>query len=90
MGVARIVGSLVSFYSMAIFAYVILSWFRPTGVVYDIYRVLGQICEPYIGIFRKVVPLVGGGIDFSPWVAVLVLQYLIRPVLVTLLGYTGL
>jgi len=85
-----IIDRLISFYSMAIFAYVILSWFRPTGVVYDIYRVLAQICEPYIGIFRKIVPLVGGGIDFSPWIAILVLRYLIRWVLVTLLGVIGL
>ncbi|HZL04844.1 MAG TPA: YggT family protein [Coriobacteriia bacterium] len=90
MSIARVINGLVSFYSLAIFAYVILSWFRPKGMLYDIYRVLGQICEPYIGVFRKIVPLVGGGIDFSPWVAVLVLQYLIRPVLVTLLGNVGL
>ncbi len=90
MGIARIVNGLISFYSLTIFAYVILSWFRPTGVVYDVYRVLGQICEPYIGIFRRIVPLVGGGIDFSPWIAILVLRYLIGPVLVTLLGNVGL
>jgi len=90
MSAIEIVDRLISFYSMAIFAYVIMSWFRPTGVLYDIYRVLAQICEPYIGIFRRIVPLVGGGIDFSPWIAILVLRYLIRFVLVTLLGVIGL
>lgn len=85
----RVIDGLISFYSVAIFAYVIMSWFRPTGILYDIYRVLGQICEPYIGIFRRIVPSMGG-IDFSPWIAVLVLQYLIRPALVTLLGSIGL
>ena len=90
MSAVEIIDRLISFYSLAIFAYVILSWFRPTGVLYDIYRVLAQICEPYIGLFRKIVPLVAGGIDFSPWIAILVLQYLIRWVLVTLLGLIGL
>lgn len=85
----RVIDGLISFYSVAIFAYVIMSWFRPTGILYDVYRVLGQICEPYIGIFRRIVPSMGG-IDFSPWIAVLVLQYLIRPALVTLLGSIGL
>lgn len=90
MSAIGIIDGLASFYAMAIFAYVILSWFRPTGVLYDIYRVLAQLCEPYIGLFRRIVPSVGGGIDFSPWVAVLVLQYLIRPGLVTLLRTAGL
>lgn len=90
MSAAGLANGLISFYSLAIFAYVVLSWFRPTGIVYDAYRVLGQICEPYIGLFRRIVPLVGGGIDFSPWVALLVLEYLIRPALVRLLGMTGL
>ena len=89
MSVSGLVQSIISFYSLCIFAYVIMSWFRPTGVFYDIYRVLGQICEPYVGIFRRIVPAMGG-IDFTPWIAVLVLQYLIGPVLVTLLRTAGL
>lgn len=79
-----IVNSLLSFYSTLIIVYVLMSWFRPTGVFYDIYRVLGQLCEPYIGLFRRIVPLIGA-IDFSPLVALLVLEYLIRPILFRLL-----
>ncbi|MCE5203726.1 MAG: YggT family protein [Coriobacteriales bacterium] len=90
LSLTGVVDSLISFYSLAIFVYVLMSWFRPTGVFYDIYRVLGQICEPYIGLFRRILPLAAGGLDFSPWVAILVLQLLIRPGLVTLLGIAGL
>lgn len=90
MSLVSVVYSLVSFYSTAIFVYVLMSWFRPTGLFFDIYRVLGQICEPYIGLFRKILPMTGGGLDFSPFVAILVLQYLIRPGLVTLLQMAGL
>lgn len=85
MTLLGIVDRLLSFYSTLIIVYVVLSWFRPTGVFYDIYRVLGQLCEPYIGIFRRIVPLVGA-IDFSPFVALLVLEYLIRPILFRLLA----
>ncbi len=73
---------LVDFYGILIFAYVILSWFRPSGVIFDIYRTLAMVCEPYIGLFRRILPVAqvgGGGLDFSPFVAILVLQYLIRP-----------
>ncbi|MDI6844297.1 MAG: YggT family protein [Anaerosomatales bacterium] len=80
-----IVDRLLSFYATLIVVYVLMSWFRPTGVFYDVYRVLGQVCEPYIGVFRRIVPLVGA-IDFSPLVALLVLEYLIRPILFRLLA----
>ena len=75
MSLSSIVQSIVSFYEFCIIAYVIMSWFRPTGIIYDIYRVLGQICEPYVGIFRRIVPQMGG-FDFSPIVAILVLRLL--------------
>jgi uncharacterized protein YggT (Ycf19 family) len=78
----------LDFYGLLVFAYVIFSWFRPTGLLYDIYRVLEQICEPYVGLFRRIVPALGG-IDFSPWVAILFLRYIIQPVLVTILGRLG-
>ncbi|MDZ4654429.1 MAG: YggT family protein [Coriobacteriia bacterium] len=90
MSLAGIVSQIISFYGILIFAYVVMSWFRPSGVFQDLYRVLGTLCEPYIGIFRRIVPVIGGGIDFSPMVALLVLQLLVRPLLVTIFGTLGL
>ena len=50
--------SLADAYSMVLFVYVIMSWL-PTdrGILGDIYRVLGKVCEPYLGLFRKLIPL---------------------------------
>ena len=82
MQVVQLLDAVLGFYSLLIFAYVILSWFaRSGGGVYEIYQMLGTIVEPYIGIFRRIVPAArmgGGGIDFSPLVALLVLEYVIR------------
>lgn len=85
-----VVDRLVAFYGFLILAYVILSWF-PTndGVVGEFYRVLGSVCEPYIGIFRRIVPVAsvgGGGLDFSPLVAYLVLEYVVRGMILRRLG----
>jgi len=72
--------SVIRFYEILIFVYVIMSWFVTDargGVLSDLHRVLGTVCEPYIGLFRRILPfaLVGGsGLDFSPFVAILVLQ----------------
>ncbi|MBA4370440.1 MAG: YggT family protein [Coriobacteriaceae bacterium] len=87
--VYQVVSGLINFYGLLILVYVIMSWFRPSGPVFEVYRVLGSICEPYIGLFRRLLPATGG-LDFSPMVALLVLQYIVRPVLLTLLASLGL
>ncbi len=91
MTLSAIVIRILDFYSLLIFVYVIMSWFPLSrdGVVADVYRVLGSVAEPYIGIFRRIVPL-AGAVDFSPLVALLVLRYLIQPAAVTLLRSAGL
>lgn len=95
MTLTYVVSRVLDFYSLLILVYVILSWFPVGrgGVISDIYRVLASICEPYIGIFRRIVPVAGvggAGVDFSPLVALLVLRYLIQPGLVALARLTGL
>jgi YggT family protein len=70
--VQTVVAAALNFYSLLILVYVIMSWFPMPGLVEDIYRVLGSIVDPYLGLFRRIVPT-AGMIDFSPWVAILVL-----------------
>jgi len=88
VSLAAIVSRLIDFYVLLIFIYIIMSWFRPSGVLYDIYRVLAQVCEPYIGLFRRL-PLQVGMLDLSPMAAIFVL-YLIQRVLVRILWTAGL
>ncbi|WP_417303757.1 YggT family protein, partial [Ellagibacter isourolithinifaciens] len=59
--------SLSDVYSMLIFVYVMLSWF-PTdrGILADINTVLGKICDPYLNLFKKFIPPIGGMVDVSP------------------------
>ena len=78
VAVVRTVCSLIEVYAWVIFIYVLLSWFPSGGVIGKIYDALGTVCEPYLKLFRKIIPPVGGksgvGIDFSPIVAFVVLQ----------------
>ena len=66
-------------YCMIIFVYVMLSWL-PTdrGLLADIYHVLGKVCDPYLNLFRRFIPPIGGMVDVSPIVALLVLQFGVR------------
>ena len=70
--------SVIQFYCFMIFAWTVLSWFdHSTGFLHDLYDILDKFVSPYVSIFKRFIPLVGA-IDFSPWVAVIVLQLLSR------------
>lgn len=75
----------VQIYSYCIFGYILLSWF-PNAKEGPIGVFLGKICEPFLGPFRSVIPPIGGMIDISPMIAMVVLQLATRGI-VTLLGW---
>jgi YggT family protein len=56
-----------------------MSWI-PTrsGLVGDIYRALGALCDPYLNLFKRLIPPIGGMIDITPIIALLVLQFVVR------------
>jgi len=77
MSVVGILIQLIDFYQLLIIAYVIMSWFRPRGFLADVYRTLGSIVEPWLGLFRRFIPPLGM-IDISPIVAIIVLTLIQR------------
>ena len=84
--IAKAIYSIVDVYSMVIVVYVLMSWIPTTrGVIGDIYRVLGRICDPYLNLFRRIIPPIGGMVDVSPIVALFVLQLAVRLILGILL-----
>ena len=71
--------SLANIYSWIIFFYVLMSWIpHDRGLLGDIYRVLGKICDPYLDLFKKLMPPIGGMVDITPIFALLVLQLAAR------------
>jgi YggT family protein len=72
--IASTIGSAVSIYTVLILAAVIFSWIRaPAGALAAIRDAVQSLTEPYLRIFRRLVPPLGR-IDFSPIVALLTLQ----------------
>lgn len=76
------------FYGYVLIAYVLLSWLPDNGVIHDIRRVLGSVVEPYLSMFRRIIPPIGA-IDISPIVAYLVLIVAVQ-IIATLVARTGL
>ena len=78
-GVVGIVTAVIQVYAWSIIARVILTWFprsiSPGGSLHGIYVALFRITEPFINLFRRLVPQAQyvGGLDFTPMLAVLVL-----------------
>ncbi len=70
--------SLITFYSYALIAYILMSWF-PNARESSIGQFLARICEPYLEPFRRFIPPLGM-IDISPIVAILVLNFAIMGV----------
>ncbi len=73
--IVNVIYSLIHLYSIIIVVYVLMSWI-PRGVgrtVEDVRSVLASVCEPYLSLFRRIIPPFGM-VDFSPIVAILVLE----------------
>lgn len=72
-------------YSFLIIGYILLSWF-PNARESSLGQFLGRVVEPYLEPFRRFVPPLGM-IDFSPIVAIIVLN-LARTGVAALFGLT--
>jgi YggT family protein len=75
----------VSVYVLLIFAYILTSWIRLpySPWLNRIQRFLYDVCEPYLRLFRRFMPMFGP-LDLSPIVAILAL-YVARTLVISIL-----
>ena len=78
----------ITVYAWLIVARALMSWLhpRPGTAVHRVNAVLIDVTEPYLGLFRRVIPVArmgGTGVDLSAVVALLVL-FIVLQVLVRL------
>ena len=83
--IGSFVNVFISVYILIIFAYILTSWIRlPYSVWLNrIQRFLYDVCEPYLRIFRRILPSFGP-LDLSPIIAIFSL-YLLRIVILSIL-----
>jgi YggT family protein len=67
------VANFIQLYLILIIVRILLSWFQTTGWAYNAISFLAPITDPYLNIFRSIIPPLGG-IDFSAILAIFVLQ----------------
>lgn len=71
--ILSILAGAVSLYTLLCFIYILMSWF-PGAKFTKFGQVMTSICEPYMGLFRKMTFLRIGSIDFSPIVSLGILS----------------
>jgi len=74
------ISTLFMIYQFMIIGYILMSWI-PSAQESSIGRLLAKVVEPYLGFFRKFIPPIGM-IDFSPIIALLLLDFIRRGVFI--------
>lgn len=73
--IANIVGTLFMVYYYLMLAYILMSWF-PNARESSIGQFIGRLVDPYLAIFRRFIPPLGGMLDLSPIVAFIALHFI--------------
>jgi len=71
-------------YLLALFLYIILSWFRLPYSLSGVQRFLYDVCEPYLRMWRRLLPLSVGPVDLSPMIGIFALVIALQVVLAVL------
>ncbi len=84
MYLAVIIHWLFTLYTLLIMVRIIGSWF-PSFAYHKIMRFIAFYTDPYLNLFRRLIPPIGGRLDLSPLLAFFVLQILEKMILSVIL-----
>lgn len=78
--ISRLILTIGNVYSIMIVIYCFMTWIpnSTTGVMGDVRNFFAAACEPFLSPFRRIIPPIGGTVDISPIIALLVLQLLVE------------
>lgn len=82
--ILSIVRAFFLIYEIMLFARIVGSWF-PQFYNHPIMRFIAHYTDPYLGLFRRVVPPIGGMLDISPFLAFIALG-LVESLVMRLIG----
>mmetsp|Transcript_20258 Transcript_20258/g.64452 ORF Transcript_20258/g.64452 Transcript_20258/m.64452 type:complete len:243 (-) Transcript_20258:68-796(-) len=70
------IGSFIKMYLLLLFLRVLLTWFPSFDWQRQPWITLRQVTDPYLNLFRGIIPPIMGQIDFTPILGFLILQWL--------------
>jgi YggT family protein len=60
-----------SVYSLVLVIYILLTWIRLPPSLGPMQRFLYDVCDPYLRLWRRLLPFSAGPLDFSPVVGII-------------------
>ena len=72
--ITKIVNQLFYFYYILIILRIFLSWIQTIDWSQQPFNWLRSITDPFLNIFRGIIPPIGGVLDISPILAIILLQ----------------
>ncbi|MBD0337080.1 MAG: YggT family protein [Cyanobacteria bacterium Co-bin13] len=72
---ANAVATFLQIYTVLLIIRILLSWFPNVDWLSPPFNILSQLTDPYLNVFRSIIPPLGG-IDLSPILAFLLLQFI--------------
>mmetsp|Transcript_11650 Transcript_11650/g.42593 ORF Transcript_11650/g.42593 Transcript_11650/m.42593 type:complete len:226 (-) Transcript_11650:120-797(-) len=76
--VTSAIASFIKLYLLLLFVRVLLSWFPNVDWMGQPWLTLRQVTDPYLNLFRNIIPPLMGQIDFTPILGFLVLQFIVQ------------
>jgi len=74
--ITQAVASFIKLYLLLLFVRVLLTWFPNVDWMGQPWVTLRQVTDPYLNLFRNLIPPLMGQIDFTPIFGFMVLQFL--------------
>jgi YggT family protein len=65
----------VDVYALVLVLYILASWLRLPPSLNPVQRFLYEVCDPYLRLWRRILPLSFGAMDFTPMVAIFALVF---------------
>lgn len=75
MSISSLVSALLNFYFLLIVIRCFLTFFQNIDMQSQPFKFIATIVDPYLNIFRGIIPPIGGMLDISPIIAILLLQF---------------
>lgn len=79
--IAEYLDALLLVYTILIIIRVLMSWIPSmpeNPAIRGVFGFIEDVTEPYLALWRRVIPPIGGGLDISPILAILALNFIGR------------
>jgi YggT family protein len=74
--IEQFVDVFIEVYLLVIFLYVLTSWITLPYSLRPLQRFLVDLCDPYLRLWRRILPMSAGPLDFSPIAGIFALIFL--------------